>query len=296
VGPHFFANFVGVSGRPAVDGRSELSIDSEPGDRPGGRVSPTALATGADLTMGAAIRNRLGPQNRLGTITLSVHHLAPDLSGPLRTSGTAQRVELNEERGFARCEVHDPAGTLVASVGGWFTALPMPPGRRLGPVPWEMPEDTPIPEVREADLEPDELATVDACTAAGQRAAARGTSVIEELLAMTWVPTAAGQVRGQLAVGPEHGNRAGHAQGGVIYGAAALAAGRAVAEGMSLAEGHLRFLRPVDGDALAVEARLLRQGRRAAFVDARLHVGAQLVATGDFTFHRIGGDWSETTR
>lgn len=289
VGPHFFGNFVGISGRGAVDGRASLSLDVEPGDRPGGRISATALATVADLTMSAAIRNRLGPQNRLGTITLAVHHLEPDVRGPLCTDAVAQRVELDEERGFARCDVRDPAGTLVAAVEGWFTAMPLPSGQRLGPVPWELPEDTPVPPVDEAGLEPAERAAVDACTAAGERAAAAGTSVVDELLAATWSSPADGVVRGVLGVGGEHANRGGHVQGGVLYGFAALAAGRLVGAGMHLAEGHLQFLRPAAGAAVVGEARLLRQGRRTAFAEVRLLDGDELVVTGSFTFQRVPG-------
>ncbi|WNV74162.1 acyl-CoA thioesterase domain-containing protein [Geodermatophilus sp. DSM 44513] len=289
VGPHFFGNAVGIDGRGAVDGVARLHLDVEPGAAPGSRVSPTALATLADLTMSAAIRARLGPQNRLGTVTLAVQHLEPEPTGPVHSEAVAARVELDEERGFARCELRDPAGTLVAAVEGWFTAMPMPPGRRLGPVPWELPEGTPVPPVAEADLEPAERAAVDACTAAGERAAAAGTSVVDELLAMTWTEPPDGGVRGELAVGPEHANRGGHVQGGVLYGVAVLAARRAVGDGLHLADGHLQFLRPAHADTLAVQARPLREGRRTAFAEVRLTAAGELVAAGSLTFQRVPG-------
>lgn len=289
VGPHFFGNFVGISGRGAVDGRARLDLDVEPGAGPGGRISATALATVADLTMSAAIRNRLGPQNRLGTITLAVHHLEPEVTGPLRTDAVADRVEHDEERGFARCAVHDPAGRLVAQVEGWFTAMPLPSGQRLGPVPWELPEDTPVPPVAEADLTDAERAAVAACTAAAERAAEHGTSVVDELLAADWSHPADDEVRGELRAGSEHANRGGHVQGGVLYGFAARAAGRLVDEGMHLAEGHLQFLRPAAGDTVVAQARLLRAGRRTAFTEVRLLDGDAVVVTGSFTFQRVPG-------
>lgn len=289
VGPHFFGNFVGISGRGAVDGRARLELDVEPGDGPGGRISATALATVADLTMSAAIRNRLGPQNRLGTITLAVHHLEPEVTGPLHTDAVAERVELDEERGFARCTVRDPADRLVAAVEGWFTAMPLPAGQRLGPVPWELPEGTPVPPVDEADLTEAERAAVAACTAAGERAAAHGTSVVDELLAADWVGAGDGEVRGELRVGSEHANRGGHAQGGVLYGFAARAAARVVDADLHLAEGHLQFLRPAAGATVVAEARLLRAGRRTAFTEVRLRDGDAVVVTGSFTFQRVPG-------
>ena len=295
VGPHFFGNFVGITGLPRQEGRSRLHLDVEPGSAPGGRISPVAVATVADLTMSASIRAVLGPQRRLGTITMALHHLEPVVAGPLTTGAAAVRVEADEERGFARCDLHDPRGVLVAAAESWFVAMPTPPGRTLGPVPWELPDDVPVPPVDDEDLQPHERAAVDACDAAASRAAGAGTSVIEELLAGTWTPTGnptptgEAAVRGELPVGPAHANRGGHVQGGILYGAAALGARRLMPDGMSLAEGHLSFLAPADGDLLAVESRVLRSGRRTSFAESRLWVGDRLVATGEFAFHRVPG-------
>jgi acyl-coenzyme A thioesterase PaaI-like protein len=280
VGPHFFANFLGVDGPGAIDGRARLRLEVEPGAAPGSRVAPAALATVADLTMSAAIRDRLGPQRRLGTVTMTVHHLQPEVAGPVSTEATALRVEAGEDRGFARCELRDAAGIRVAVVDGWFVAMPAPAGRPLPPVPWELPDDVPVPPVPEADLEPGERAAVEACTDAGERASTNGTSVVEELLAMTWQDTAAG-ARGELAVGHQHGNRAGHVQGGIVYGISAAAA-RRVSGGWHLAEGHVQFLRPAQGRALHVEADVLRGGRRTVFTATRLMADGDLVATGSF--------------
>ncbi|MDP9460437.1 MAG: hypothetical protein M3Q22_09370, partial [Actinomycetota bacterium] len=82
-------------------------------------------------------------------------------------------------------------------------------------------------------------------------------------------------------------------QGGILYGAAALGARRLMPDGMSLAEGHLSFLAPADGGLLGVQSRALRSGRRASFAESRLWVGDQLVATGEFAFHRVPGAQSE---
>lgn len=294
VGPHFFGNFVGITGLPRQEGRSRLHLDVEPGSAPGGRISPVAVATVADLTMSASIRAVLGPQRRLGTITMALHHLEPVVRGPLTTGAVAARVEVDEERGFARCDLHDPRGVLVAAAEAWFVAMPTPPGRTLGPVPWELPDDVPVPPVDDEDLQPSERAAVDACDAAAHRAAAAGTSVIEELLAGTWTPTGStptgeAAVRGELPVGPAHANRGGHVQGGILYGAAALGVRRLMPDGMSLAEGHLSFLAPADGDLLEVESRVLRSGRRTSFAESRLRIGDRLVATGEFAFHRVPG-------
>lgn len=296
VGPHFFGNFIGISGRPAIDGCACLELAVEPDAAPGGQISATAVATVADLTMTAAIRDRVGRQNRLGTITLVVHHLQPVVRGPVRTEAVATRVELDEKRGFARCEVRDRAGTLVAVSDGWFVAMPVARGQRLGPVAWELPPDTPVPPVPETELQPDERSAVEACAAAADRAATAGTSVVDELLAMAWTATVEGGVRGELGVGLQHVNRGGHVQGGVLYGAAALGAKRVVAEGMQLAEGHVSFLAPADGRTLVVESSVLRHGGRTSFAESRLTVDDRLVATGMFTLHRPAQSTGPTGR
>jgi len=287
VGPHFFANVIGISGLPRSGERSRLQLSCEPGTGP--EISPVAVATVADLTMSASIRAVLGPQRRLGTITMSLHHLEPVVVGPLTSEGTAVRVELDEERGFARCDLRDPRGALVAAVEAWFVALPTAPGRTLGPVPWELPDDVPVPEVPEGELSAAERSAFGTCLAAGRRATAAGTSFVEELLAGTWQPIGEDAVRGEIPVGPAHANRGGQVQGGVLYGAAALGAGRVVADGMSLGDGRLSFLAPADGDVLVVESRALRHGRRTSFAESRLFVGDRLVATGEFAFHRVPG-------
>jgi len=287
VGPHFFGNFVGITGLPREEGRSRLHLAVEPGGPTRGRISPTAVATVADLTMSASIRAVLGPQRRLGTITMALHHLEPVVVGPLTTEAVATRVEVDEERGFSRCDLRDSRGVLVAAVEAWFVAMPTPPGRTLGPVPWELADDVPVPPVTAAELTAAERAAVEACEQAGRRAVDAGTSVVEELLGGSWQPVGEGAVRGELPMGPAHANRGGHVQGGVLYGAAALGARQVVADGMSLAEGHLAFLAPAEGDHLVVESRVLRHGRRTSFAESRLHAGDRLVATGEFAFHRV---------
>lgn len=286
LGLHFYGHFLGVSALPTAPGRSRLLLDVEPVAGTPGPVPPVALASLADLALGAAIRARLGPNRRLATTSLAVHHLEPTVFGPVTAEGVALRIEPAHERGFAQCELYAAGGQVVGTVGGWFVALPAPPGRSLPPVPWERADLPPVPAVTLQELDVDERAAVDASTRAGARAEASATSVMEELLGISWTRQAGAAAHGELAVGPEHSNRVGHVQGGLVYGAAALAAGQATGAGMHLAEGHLQFLRPADGSLLVIEARELRRGRRASFAEARLFLADRLVASGEFAFHR----------
>src|SRR4051794_25379440 len=57
LGMHFYGNFVGIGGRPTPLGTSRLVIDGEPPGIGAPGVSAVALATGADLAVGSAIRS-----------------------------------------------------------------------------------------------------------------------------------------------------------------------------------------------------------------------------------------------
>jgi acyl-coenzyme A thioesterase PaaI-like protein len=115
----------------------------------------------------------------------------------------------------------------------------------------------------------------------GARRAARRRA---ELTAPTWTDAAEGNARGTLRIGPEITNRVGHVQGGAVYGIALAAATRAVGAGLEVAEGHVQFLWPADGEVLTAVASTTRLGRGAAFAEATLTVGDRPVAAGRFAF------------
>lgn len=286
LGLHFVGHFLGIVGLPPQDGRSRLLLDVEPGAEPGTPVSPVSLAVVADLAMGTAIRAHLGAGRRLSTVAMTAHYVAAVATGPVTASAAAPQVG-EDGRAFARCELTDHRGALVGAIDAWFVALPAPPGRELAPIPWELPEPRVVQPLTIAGMTRAEKGAVDACVAAGRRAATGRTSVVEELIGPSIPESTGGRVTGELQIGFAHTNRVGHVQGGVLYGAAALAARRAVAEDMHLAEGHLQFLAPAHGESLVVEARATRQGRRTSFTEARLIVDGGLVGAGTFTFHRL---------
>ena len=126
---------------------------------------------------------------------------------------------------------------------------------------------------------------MESALAAGQRARERGTSISEELLHFRWEDAPEWHASGELTNGPELANRVGHIQGGALYGAAASAAARALGAPLdTLVDGHYQFLRVADGALLRGEARVLRRGRLAAFVESRLSVDGKAVGFGLFSF------------
>ena len=284
LGMHFYGHFVGLSGAgaPPAGGAARLRLEGEPPGVGASAVSPVALATVADMAMGAAIRSRLEPGARLGTVTLSVHHPATAVAGPLDADAVV--LEVAADHGAARCSIV-AAGRAVAQAQGWFAALPPPPDADMRLLPWERRKLPPIVVPSLDELNEQEAAAIRAARAAGERAAARGTAVSQEILAIAWDESADDRSSGTLPIGPELANRARHVQGGALYGAAALAAAQALgAPGAVLADGHYQFLRPADGAVLTAEGSVLRRGRSVAFVEARLDVDGAAVGIGLFSF------------
>ncbi len=281
MGMHFYGHFVGIAGGWADGGRSQLRLEGEPAGVGSPDVSNVALATLADLALGAAIRSWLDKGARLGTVTFTVQHPAAPVQGPLIADGRA--LFIADGRGTAQCTLSTSDGP-VAQAQGWFSALPAPEGRALGFLPWERAEQSTTPAPSFDELDDQEAQAVAAARAAGRRAAERGTAVSHELLAFDWGAGAEGRAHGTLTIGPELANRVGHLQGGVVYGAAALAAAQAVGRPPSaIVDGHYQFLRPGDGERLTAEATVARRGRSVAFVESRLSVDGALIGLGLFT-------------
>jgi acyl-coenzyme A thioesterase PaaI-like protein len=282
LGLHFYGNFVGIGGGAPV-GTARLSIDGEPPGIGAPGVSAVALATVADLAIGSAIRSHLEKGARMATATLAIQHPVEPVPGPV--VGFGQAEDATGEQRSGRCLLSGPDGRPVGYAQGWFAALPPPEGWVQRPLPWEHDTPPPIAVPTLAELDEDEAAAVAAARAAGDRARARGTSISEELLNFRWQPTGQGHASGEFSNGPELANRVGHIQGGALYGAAAIVAARALGDPLAmLVDGSYQFLRIADGALLHGEATVLRRGRLAAFVEARLSVDGTLVGVGLFSF------------
>lgn len=286
LGLHFYGNFIGMGGmggRPAPLGTTRLSVDGEPPDSGTPGVSAVALATLADLAIGSAIRSHVGVGARMATATLSIQHPIAPVSGPVLGLGEAVPVDGAQKSG--RCSLVGPDGKAVGYAHGWFAPLPPPAGWVPNPLPWERETLPPILVPPLYDLDAREASAVAAARTAGERARAHGTSISEELLHFRWDAAEPGQARGVLTNGPELANRVGHIQGGALYGAAALVAAQALGAPLSLlVDGHYQFLRIADGALLHGEATVLRRGRLASFVEARLSVDGKTVGVGLYSF------------
>lgn len=283
-GLHYYGQILGITVGPAGAGPAQPYLAPDRSVTPG-PVPPVALAVVADLAMGSAVRAAVGAGRRLGTVSMSLHHLAPVVTAPVRPQASLVRLDAERANGLARADLTDATGSLVGAAQGWFMALPVPETMDLRLLPWELDELPPVPALASGDLREDERAAVDATVRAAERARARGTSVSAELTALDWDDsTGEGTARGRLRIGPEITNRVGHVQGGALYGIGLAAAARAVGPGFQPADGHWQFLRAGDGHLLVAEAEVTRRGRRAAFASVRLTADGRPVGTGQFAF------------
>jgi acyl-coenzyme A thioesterase PaaI-like protein len=277
LGMHYYGHLLGITTRRPAHGRACPHLAPDPAVTPGA-LPPVGLAAVADLALGSALRARLGAGRRLGTVSLTLHHMGTDVRPPV--TADADTVWFEPGEGVMRCDLTDATGRMVGAGQAWFMALPVPEGGQLPLLPWEREGEPEIPPVTEADLDERERTAVDETLRAAERARQNGTSVGEELTAPTWDDGA----RGVLRLGPSITNRVGHVQGGALYGIGLAAAARAVGEGMAVADGHLQFLRPADGGELVAEGTLLRRGRGAAFAESVLTVEGRVTAVGRYAF------------
>jgi acyl-coenzyme A thioesterase PaaI-like protein len=281
---HYYGHFLGITTRRPANGRACPHLVPDPAVMPGA-VPPVGLAVIADLALGSALRARLGAGRRLGTVSLTLHHMGTDIRPPVTADADTVWVAPDPGEGVMRCNLTDTTGRTVGAGQAWFMALPIPEGRQLPLLPWEREGEPDIEPVTEADLDERERTAVEETLRAAERALERGTSVGEELTSPEWDAGAAdGTASGVLSLGPSITNRVGHVQGGALYGIGLAAAAQALGPDMAAADGHLQFLRPADGERLVAEGTTLRRGRGAAFAESRLTVDGRLTAVGRYAF------------
>jgi acyl-coenzyme A thioesterase PaaI-like protein len=277
-GMHLLGHFVGISGRPAPPGTARLTLDASYDQG----IPVLAFAVFADLVVASAIRSRVAPGARLGTVTLSIQHRRVGTRGTV--VGVGQAPPPLDGYGIAH-GVFTVGEEVVGHAHASAAALPPPPGRTPRLLPWERDPLPAAPPVTPAELAPDEAGFLANVQEAERRATVAGTPVEDELVCFAWRATEPDRADGDLTIGPELSNRVGHLQGGALYAAAARAADRALGEGgWDLAEGTYQFLRPGDGRILSAQATVLRRGRSTAFVQVHLSVDGAAVGAGLFAF------------
>lgn len=241
-----------------------MTMDAGPHGRdPDGRVSLIALCGMLDIGLATAPRLSVGPAARQATVQLHLQFTGAPAKGPLAleaafegfSAGHALRQAFS--RGVVACD-----GVPVCRASGAFVPLPPPPGVELGPLPWERTPSGSRPAPDPGDLDTEERAVLDACDRA-LASARNGRSFIEAFLGVTPEQTPEG-AQSVLTIGPQHGNRVGDVQGGLLLAMAAATAQAATPAHPVLSTLSASFLSPGRGEKLRIRSEILHAGRSLA--------------------------------
>lgn len=269
-GLNFYGHFVGLNGGVPADGKSALRLAP-------GETSSAAVAVLVDMALGSAVRSLVAPGILLSTVTLSLHHVERAF-GLLEAQCVALPVD--DGHGLVQCLLRDVESNAAAGhAQAWFAVVPSAEGATPGLMPWEYVSPPAVPSITEAELDDRERAMLRAT----EDAALAGGSVSEGLVRLRWSESSEGEAHGVLPASPTLENRMGQVQGGILFGAARLAAERALTlDGtVRLMDGQYHFLRPCIGDA-TVRATTIRKGRSVATAHVDVLSGETLVGTGQF--------------
>ncbi|MDP9397301.1 MAG: hypothetical protein M3P96_05525, partial [Actinomycetota bacterium] len=180
LGLHFYGHLLGVAGEPPAAGRALLRLDAwDPPDDPDMsdvRPSTGALATLADLALGAAIRTHVEPGALLATATLSLQLAVGAALDQPRGELSAEAVALPVTAGQGTAHAVLRAGaTPIGSAQAWFIAVAPAAGRpptMPSLMPWEHHDPPPVRVPPPGELDEREASAVRAAVAAGRRTAA----------------------------------------------------------------------------------------------------------------------------
>lgn len=229
-----------------------------------GEINLAAFSVLLDTALSTAARLKIERGARQATVHLHAQFTGAPLRGELRaharmegyTAGAAAREGMTSGTVYA-------GGVPACHAGGTFIRLPPPPGVTLAPLPWQQDEAVPA-ALRPDDLKPDETAILKACNNSLRRADNQH-AFIEHFWGALPAPTADG-ARCRIRISPQHGNRVGHVQGGLLFGLAAIAARTAAPRHPRLSALSAWYISPGQGKALKIASRRIHEGRSFAAV------------------------------
>lgn len=265
-GFHYPGHFLGCYWPRIGDADLDAVIPDSPQARNvDGTASLAGLCVLLDVALATAARLKVERGVRQATVHLHAQFTGAPLRGELRaharmegySSGTAAREGITSGTIYAD-------GVPVCHAGGTFIQLPPPPGVTLAPLPWQQDSETPATPLKPKELEPDEKLVMRACNAALRHADDRH-AFIEHFWGALPVPFADG-ARCRVKIGPQHGNRVRHVQGGLLFGLAAINARAAAPRHPRLSALSAWYISPGQGAALKMTSRRFHEGRSFAAV------------------------------
>jgi len=269
-GFHFPGYFLGLEWpRIGTEDLEETMPDGPHCRAVDGSIALTAFSVLLDTALATAPRLRI----RRGVRQATVHLYAQFTGRPIRGSVSARaRLESFTSGGAVREALSSASiragGSVVCKAMGSFVVLPAPAGVKLAPLPWQRKSGEPASPLGKEDLGSDERAILSACDAALKRVDGRH-AFIDEFWSALPQATADG-ARCRVGIGPQHGNRVGHVQGGLLLGLAAVNAQAAAPQHRRLSAISAWFISPGQGRSLTIRSQRFHEGRSFAGVRTRI--------------------------
>ncbi len=263
-GFHFPGYFLGISWpRVGTDTLEEAMPDGPHCRAADGTIALTAFSVLLDTALASAPRLRIRRGVRQATVHLHAQFTGRPLRGPLRAKARLEGFSTGgtTREALASATVY-AGGRAVCHAMGSFIVLPAPAGVTLAPLPWQRKRGAPQRPLTEAHLSAREAAVMADCDAALRQAGSRA-SFIEHFWDTLPQATPDG-ARCLVRVGPQHGNRVGHFQGGLLLGLAAATAHAAAPRHPRLSAISAWYISPGEGPALTVRSQRFHEGRSFA--------------------------------
>ena len=217
-GFHYPGHFLGCVWPRVGDNDLEETLPDTPYARNvDGTINLAAFSVLLDTALATASRLKVELGARQATVHLHAQFTGAPLRGKLRaharmhgrTTGGAIPQSLTDATIYS-------GGEPVCRASATFVVLPPPPGVTIGPLPWQRQDIGEVTLPKPKELDAGERVALRACNAALRRADGQH-SFIEHFWGSLPVATDSG-ARCTVKIGPHHGNRVGHVQGGLLLG------------------------------------------------------------------------------
>ncbi|HSQ04517.1 MAG TPA: acyl-CoA thioesterase domain-containing protein, partial [Burkholderiales bacterium] len=229
------------------------------------RLDFPVLGVMIDSALSTAPRLVIEPGARMATVHLNAQFTGLEARGKLRMGTTFEGFSVGKAVPQALSK-----GVLYLDdkpfchATATFVVLPPPPRARLAPLPWqEPPRASPAP-LTPAEMDADESVVLAACERALARASGK-ESFSEQFWDVRPKHTSEG-ADCTVTLAPQHRNRVGHVQGGILLALAAAAACAATPRHPMLCNISSWYISPGQGDTLAARSRIVHAGRSFAVV------------------------------
>lgn len=225
-----------------------------------GNIALTAFSVLLDTALATAPRLKIKRGVRQATVHLHARLTGRPLHGALSANARLESFSMGGavREALSSATIH-AGGKPVCHAMGNFVVLPPPRGVRLAPLPWQHKSRRPLLPLDDELLEPGERAIIKACNSALQRADQRH-AFVEHFWNALPQATADG-ARCLVRIGPQHGNRVGHVQGGLLLGLAAVTAQAAAPQHPRLSAISAWFISPGLGPSLTIRSQRFHEGR-----------------------------------